>query len=259
MPMWLDILIGAAALWGIFMWLFGRRLVRPSMAMTGLIIGAIVGGLVGRTFFAGNGVIIPIIVGGAVMALVIWATYRLWVAIMLAVMLAACTPWGVLAWKGEPFPQAQQSIKQAMHDAAQEAREAVTSERSEASSDESSDEDLMTKLRSALDETWQALVEWWKNDLEGGTRTLIIIGSAAMAITGFLVGLVLPEFAASLAASLVGSCFVIFSVLRLTAEYAGKLHEYLPTTPRGVLLSVGIMTIIGALIQWTVLGRRADN
>lgn len=256
MPMWLDVLIGLGALWGVFMWLFGRRLVRPSMAMIGLSIGAIVGGLVGRTFIEGSAVILPVIVGGAVVGLIAWATWRLWVAVMLGVMLAAATPLSVLAWEGEPFPQAQKPIAQAVEDAANEAREAMEPG---GQSSESSRDDLLANFKSAMSETWEAIVDWWKDDLDGRTRTVMTVGSGVMGVGGFVVGLILPSFAASLAASLVGSCFVVFSVLRLTSEYAGKIHEYLPSEPRGVLVCVGVMTVIGALIQWTIMGRRADN
>ncbi len=274
LPMWFDIALGFAALWGIFLWLFGRRVVRPSITFIALTAGAIVGGLAGRQMGDNSAVIVAVIVGGIGAAVLVWATFRLWVAVLLAVMLAAATPWAVLAWQGEPMPTAHRPLTDAVRGAADDARGGFLPDRgifsrpdgeptddgaSPTDTDTGTGEHLADRFAGAAEETWAGLRTWWADDLSGGTRWLILAGAGVMAVTGFLIGLIFPNLAAAIAAALVGSSLMIAAVLRLSAAYAPGLHDRLPATPRGVLVTLVGLTIIGALIQWTILGRRADN
>jgi len=274
LPAAFDIALGFAALWGIFLWLFGRRIVRSSLTFIALMIGAVIGGFVGRSMGDNTAVIVAVAIGAIGAAVLAWVTFRLWVAVLLALMLGACTPWAVLAWKGEPLPRVHQPMSDAVRDAAGEAQRALKPDGGIFAPDDGGEDgeavidtepdgeqpklDIPERFVQAGKETWQALRDWWSGQ-SGGLRTLMVIGGLGMMAGGFLIGLVFPNLASAIAASLVGSSIVLIALLRLSAQYAEGLHAKLPTTPRGVLMMLVSATIIGALIQWTVLGKRADN
>ncbi len=268
--MWLDVIVALAGLWGVFLLLFGRRILRPSVAMTGLVLSALTAGLVGRQFFTGETVIVCVVVGGIIGVLVAWATYRLWMALLLAVMLALVVPWGVLAWHGAPPSPIEQRLG-AVGDPDLGQRIADPSALGDhfaaapppsdgaAPGDEPSQPTLMERAGDAADELGRELRDWWINDVSAATRWTAMTATAAFAVGGFVVGLIVPELAAALATSLVGAGLILASVMRLTGRYATGLEEWMPAGPRMLLIVLGAMTVVGAVLQWTVLRRRGED
>lgn len=283
LPVWFDILIGIAGLWGVFLWLFGRRIIRPTVTMAGLAGGAILAGAIGRTMTDGNAVIVFVIVGAIVGALATWMLFRIWMALLLAATLAAIAPWAVIAWEGvTPPPDPTADLKSTARDIIEDGVEQLNGgaddeaeadgdlpsflprifgNPDEAEADEPPDEQpgLARRLNDAAQAGWNNLKTWWHDDLSASARWLIVTAAAAMAISGLLIGLIFPNLGAAIVASLIGSGIVLSAVLRLGGKYLGDAADWLPGTPRGVLITVIAMTIAGALIQWTVLRPRADK
>jgi hypothetical protein len=101
--------------------------------------------------------------------------------------------------------------------------------------------------------------KWWAEDLDPAVRWSVMAAAAVVAVGGLVVGLVLPNLGAALAAALVGSILIGGVALRLTGRYLESVHEWLPSSPRRALIALGVMTVIGTLIQWTVTARRTDK
>jgi len=274
-PMWFDVLLGFAGLWGLFLLLFGRRILRPSLAMTGLIAGSIAAGILGRQFVSGNEVVIFVIVGGVVGVLIGWLTYRLWMAVLLALMLALAVPWGVLAWYGAPPSPIEQRL-QTMRDpnlgrdiidaeaigdsfAAEPPDDPANERIIDRSADADPNNGVIDRAARAGRNLWNELTEWWTQQVSPSVRWSAMTAAVIVAIGGFVVGLVMPELAASLATSLVGAVFVLGSVMRLSGRYMPAVDEWLPDGPRGVLLVAAALTLVGTLLQWTVLRRRSSD
>ncbi len=272
-PLWLDVIVGFAGLWGVFLLLFGRRLVKPSLAMTGLLIGALAAGLIGRQFVTGNQVLIFVIGGGVVGMLVAWVMYRFWMAVILAAMLALAVPWGVLAWHGAPPSPIEQRVNQVKDP--NFARNLVDANaiadrfsievddnggpRIVEGSDEGEQGDnLLDRAGQAASDLGSELIDWWNHEVSSTVRWTAMTAAAIVLIAGFVVGLIMPELAASLATSLVGTAFVVVALSRLGGQYVPVVERWLPEGPRGLLLVMAAITAVGTLLQWTVLRPRRD-
>lgn len=107
----LDALLGFCLLWGVFLWLAGTRVVRANFAMQGLILGAIGAGLIARSQGA-QPIAAYIAVGGIAGAAVVYLTYRLWIAMALAITLAIVTPLAVIAYHGNTPPNPADSLNE---------------------------------------------------------------------------------------------------------------------------------------------------
>ena len=282
LPVWFDVLLGFAAIWGVFLWLFGRRIIRPSVTMFGLIAGAVACGIVGRRMGAGNSVVVFIIAGAVGGAIVTWLTFRIWMAALLAIMLASVAPWAVIAWEGIEGPPnpiddlkdtARQFIEDGVDELAPGSGELAPDGEDAAPGNpfsrifnggeadhDATDEQrpaLLVRFADAARAGWENLRQWW-DELSGTAQALIFTASGVMALTGLLIGLIFPHLGASLAASLAGSAIVLSVVLRLGGKYLST-GDWLPSSPRAALIALGVLTIAGTLIQWTVLRPKADK
>jgi hypothetical protein len=133
-------------------------------------------------------------------------------------------------------------------------------------------------LRAAWDQETARLHAWW-DGLPGGTRTTLIAGSAVGAVLGLVIGLVAPRVMASVQTAAVGAVLLFFPAGVLVHTYlfdplaeategteveptdAGTagLAAWWPNQPRAVLLSLGLITLVGLLLQWTLRKRKADS
>lgn len=280
LPMWLDFVLAFLGVWGIFLWLFGRRLVRPSMSMLGLVAGGLASGLIAREYTSGAVLAGWALGGGVAGGLLIWVTFRIWIGLTLAIMLGAATPWAVLAWEGAPWPiEAGQTLRDAANEAIDNGTQQLMPGEHQGPADQqdppkprdtdagAADADagadggpgVLDKLAALARDVTEDLRQWWAEDLDSSVRWLVTVVAGAVAVGGLTIGLLLPNLGASLAASLVGSALIGGVALRLTARYLEAAHDWLPSSPRAALITLAAMTIIGTVIQWTVTGRRTDK
>ncbi len=123
-------------------------------------------------------------------------------------------------------------------------------------------------LRGVWAEQKAALGQWW-DGLGGRQRTTVMGGAVLGGVLGLLLGLILPQFAASVQTALVGSVLMFFTGGALLSKFVsfgggdveGEVGagSWLPTTPRAVLLTVGLITLIGLLLQCTVFKKKSDD
>ena len=76
---------------------------------------------------------------------------------------------------------------------------------------------------------------------------------------GRFLGLWKPLVAASVESSLLGGLCWFLAARELLNIYWPWAGERLPRQPHMVLLLVGLITLLGVLIQWTISERQADK
>jgi hypothetical protein len=186
----------------------------------------------------------------------------------------------VAAWQGsEPVNPAQpieDTTRQIVHEQIDEVQQAVrdalpmdlTAPGSEASDahgapGDGSDADSSSRsagdiVRETIDRYRQAWRAWW--DELGAAARWSLMGVGAIAAAGaFAFGLIFPNLGASTVSALAGSVMVLTSLGRLSARHLPGVADYLPTTPRGVLVAVALATGLGVLIQWIFSRKSADS
>ena len=115
------------------------------------------------------------------------------------------------------------------------------------------------------------------SELPVGARRTVIVGAAGGFVVGLLLGLALPNLSAAFQTSLVGACLLTGGSLLLLQRHLGLFRGAggggepgsgsglnpgvdpgVGVDPRALLLAVGVVTLIGLLLQWTLARRRAD-
>ncbi len=117
---------------------------------------------------------------------------------------------------------------------------------------------IVQALRSLAGYYRQQFSAWWDSAGTGAKGAVWIVGLAA-AVVGLLLGLIGPYTAASVQSAVTGSVLMLFSAFSLLAQLMPDHLSWLPATPRGVLVCLGLITVLGMVLQWTFFGRKTDN
>lgn len=280
---------------GLLLWCVGRKLVRPACAVCGLVLGGLGGWALGQALADQGAWVIPLVVGGGVAGgLLAVLLFRLWMALSGAALLALAIPAAVLIWQGTPPPSADDSAPQ--RESTRQAAESDKSDEADAADDaeapavpfrdlveafakpdaekkdgakEGDAADEAPSVGQALETASQAARSWsqkqleqlgaWWEQMSPGLRSTLYVAGAVGGLTGLLLGLIAPRLTASLQTALVGAILILFSAHRLIAMHAPDQAGYLPQSPRGLLVWVGLITLLGLLFQWTLLRRRTDK
>ncbi|MFW6059492.1 MAG: hypothetical protein ACODAQ_04890 [Phycisphaeraceae bacterium] len=125
------------------------------------------------------------------------------------------------------------------------------------------------QLNAALDEARQAARSWysqtkaqlaaWWNDLDGAARRTLFTAAGVGALVGLVLGLIMPYTAAAVQSALVGGLLMLLAGRTLVERAAPDWTGYFPHTPRATLLCLGLITLLGVLLQWTFFHKRADK
>jgi hypothetical protein len=175
LPVWLDVVLGLLGVWGIFLWLFGRRLVRPTVTMLGLLAGGLAAGLIARPYTDGAALAGWALGGGIAGGLVVWVTFRIWIGLALAIVLGAAAPWAVLAWEGAEWPvEAGQSIRDAAEGRSRRAGSGFSTGKAPRTSRTPRGK-RATRVRARSGRSWRSWRRWggrWRGTCgSGGPRT----------------------------------------------------------------------------------------
>ena len=299
MPAAWTVTLGVAMVVGLVLWAFGGRLAKNGVMLTGFVAGGLgaaalaaglsVGGSAGAEESGGganHGLwILGIGIGGAIAGVLLAALlFRFWMAGMTAVLLAAVVPIAAMIWEGNGPPLTSIGDAQAVTlDAlgageslpeAERLREARALSESATPADPDAEPDRIKaaeladtlfdqeKFIDGLQAVWATQVEavklWWQ-EMETGPRRFLVVGAGVGAIAGLVMGLVMPMIAASLQSAIVGSVLILFSGRTLLLKYVPGAEGVLPSNWRGVLLSLGLITLLGVLIQWTLRHKKSDE
>jgi len=243
---------------GLLLVLFGNKLVRTAHAITGLIVGAMLGFVLSNGFDE-NGVWIAWSIGGAAIGLVLsLVLFRLWVGVSLAIVLGVMMPVLVLLWSHTSPPAtvdvAGDDTVQSLRDATRDAANPLT--REDVQLPELTEE-MKEKLAALPAAQWQAVTEWW-TDLADSDRQAALLALGAGLVLGLIFGLIKPHLGAALQAALVGAVLLTLSGQHVLTLFLDE-ESNLPRGPRVFVLAVGLITILGVLVQWTILRGKADR
>lgn len=243
---------------GLLLVLFGRKLVRTAHAVTGLIVGALLGFVLSNGF-DDNGVWIAWSIGGAAIGLVLsLVLFRLWVGVSLAIVLGVMMPVLVLLWSHTSPPATVEvgsdDAVQSLRDATRDVANPLT--REDVQLPELTDE-MKERLAALPEAQWQAVTEWWA-DLADSDRQAALLALGAGLVLGLIFGLIKPHLGAALQAALVGSVLLTLSGQHVLTLMVGD-DTNLPRGPRMFVVVVGLITILGVLVQWTILRGKADR
>ena len=104
----------------------------------------------------------------------------------------------------------------------------------------------------------QQVREWW-DQLPGEDKRALLAGMCVGGVVGLVLGFALPYLLASLQSALVGAVLIVFAGRLLLLQYVPDAASVLPRSGRGILLTVGLITLLGVLVQWTLRGKKADD
>lgn len=263
---------------GVLLALIGGRLVKTACIVGGLALGMIAGGLT-LAFVDSAMVGVGFMVGlGLLGALGAWLMFRAWVALAAAVMFAVIAPAGVMVWQGTSA-QDLTDDNQAGLDQLEQRYDAASTELNEEtrlqvqSLISQGDTESLGKADKLLEEQGFGVVEnargivfrnieemgrWWEDNSTALQRTLglaMLIGAGV----GFLFGLILPSYAVSVQSAIVGAVLIVIPGRELFINHLPQMGDLVPTSPRGTLLAIGLITVLALGLQWTLYLRRVDK
>lgn len=311
MPATWTLVLGAALVLGLVLWVFGGKLAKKGVMMTGFVAGGLgatalamglglgteVAGAEGSEAVSGEaasgetsgGGLWILGVGGAVAGVLLAALlFRFWMGALTGALLAAVVPLAGMIWQGNAPPlsavRATQDVTLKALGAGQSLEEAedlrqqrgfAGPDRAPATAGERSyKKDLQEaavvaavvfdrdKFVQDLQAVWGKQVQdvktWWQ-EMDAGPRRFLTAAAGVGGVVGVLLGLISPLIAAALQSALVGSALILFSLRTLILGYVPAAEGVLPGSWRGVLLSLGLITLLGVLIQWTLRSKESDE
>lgn len=263
---------------GIALWLAGGKLIKAAVMLGGLMLGMIVGGL-SIAFVDSPVIAIGFMAGlGLLGVLGAWLMFRTWVAFSAGIMFAAVAPAAVMVWQGTPPQQLSQDTQQATaqvqtrYDALSNQLATDTKLQIE-SLIRQGDPEALTQADKLLAEqggkaieTVQAAVfrnlediqNWWKQNATAEQRNIglaMLIGAGV----GLLFGFIAPTYAAAIQSAFVGAVLIMIPGRELFVGYVPAATEFVPTSARGTLVTIGLITLVGVILQWTLYLRRVDK
>jgi hypothetical protein len=245
MPRVAQIGLGVAGGVGAVLWLLGRRLAKPLCALVGMGAGGLAAVAIGRPVGAMTALWG---LGGAVAGLALaWGLFRLWMGLSLALILSGACAAGALAWHGTPPPE--------VVEAPDAESQFIDFEHHEKPAERAS---FGEAVRGVADEQAQIVRDWW-NGLSDAQRRLASGAAGIAAVVGVVLGLIRPLMAASIQTALAGSALLMLAGIGFLRLYAPSTAAWLPSSPRAIVVTLGLITALGILFQWTATARKTDK
>ncbi|MBI1371355.1 MAG: hypothetical protein GC159_01145 [Phycisphaera sp.] len=292
---WFDVLLGWVGLMGVILWLFGKPLIKPTAAITAMVGGAVLTGLIVDATLPSVPVMPCVVAAGVILAVLGWLMWRLWLGFGLAKIFVIAAAAVIVATSGlsfEPLPDAVARAADevratygvdvtitndatnspetpAAPDATPDANTTATEPAPPTTGSNGPEGDAGTSGAEAPPK-WEELRDrasaplksgfdqWWQNTTAGQVALLLSVCSA-VAMLGLVLGIMFPNFSGPLVIAGVGVSFMTGGVLRLTAWLAPSLYE--TAIASGVYCVAGVLgvTLLGATIQWTVYRKRSTD
>lgn len=263
---------------GIALWLAGGKLIKAAVILGGLMLGMIVGA-VSIAFVDSPAIAIGFMIGlGLLGVLGAWLVFRAWVAFAAAVMFAIAAPAGVIVWQGVPAQELSDDTQEATAEV-QKRYEALSSQLNDQTKLEveqllqQGDQDALAEADQLLaergEQAWDTAktavfrnledIQTWWNDSATSIQRNVGMAMLIGAGVGLLFGLIAPSYAASVQSAVVGAVLIVIPGRELLVSYLPAAAEFVPTTARGTLITLGLITIAGVALQWTLYLRRDDK
>ena len=263
---------------GVALWLAGGKLLKAAVMLGGLMLGMIAGG-VSVAFVDSPTIAIGFMIGLGLLGVIgAWLMFRAWVAFSAAIMFAVAAPAAVIIWQGVPVQELSEDTQQAAEHV-QQRYDALSSELNDQTKIkieeliQQGDQEALTQAnqlitnrgqetlnaaKSAVFRNLEDVKAWW-NDSATSVQKNIGLAMLIGAGVGLLFGFIAPNYAASIQSAMVGAVLIVIPGRELLASYLPAATELVPTTARGTLITLGLITVLGIMLQWTLYLRRDDK
>ncbi|MGB1126066.1 MAG: hypothetical protein ACPG4Q_12740 [Phycisphaeraceae bacterium] len=263
---------------GVALWLAGGKLLKAAVMLGGLMLGMIAGG-VSVAFVDSPTIAIGFMIGLGLLGVIgAWLMFRAWVAFSAAIMFAVAAPAAVIIWQGVPVQELSEDTQQAAEQV-QQRYDALSSELNDQTKIkieeliQQGDQEALTQAnqlitnrgqetlnaaKSAVFRNLEDVKAWW-NDSATSVQKNIGLAMLIGAGVGLLFGFIAPNYAASIQSAMVGAVLIVIPGRELLASYLPAATELVPTTARGTLITLGLITVLGIMLQWTLYLRRDDK
>lgn len=275
---------------GLLLLILGSKLARPMCAFSGLVLGGVGGLILGEAMADTGGIVLALVIGAAIAGALLSALlFRVWMALSGALIFGLAAGGAVLLWQAPPQSvtnfTGQTQVSEEDSDSGDDGLkidlpiDEITGRLRDSvanviEGDELSDKPAQIKidketakkvgsvildaLRGVASYYRQTLSDWWAQAGTGARGTMLLVGLVAAAV-GLLLGLIAPYRAASVQSAVAGAVLMLFSSFSLLAQLMPEHLNWLPATPRGVLICLGLITAAGLALQWTIFARKTDQ
>ncbi|MCC7204630.1 MAG: hypothetical protein IT441_06095 [Phycisphaeraceae bacterium] len=260
---------GTLLVLGIMLWALGGRMARPCGAMLGLLAGLAVAYLGMPSGEGRDAMVVSLVAGTLIGGVLAWLLFRVWMAVVVAVLLSIAGPTVMLTLQGSapPGPPAVPTVTPL-----DRATGLETLGTDQAATTQSAWPDVAVWR----DRTVERAQQWWRQwtgEIQTwwaglGTTTKLSVWALALigAGAGVLLGLIFPQRAAAAAAALIGATMMVFSAAQFDRlGYLGKGADsgvnfaVWLEDPRQAAAAVGLITALGIVLQWTVFRAKTDR
>ena len=255
---WMDAVFGWLMVCGLFIWLFGGKIVKPSLGFVGLLSGGGIVGLVGLTWFPTTPPALWFIGGALVGAIAFFLLHRLIMGLLIGFVAAMVLPITVSLVQQHPMPNFAAPIEAIGAQVKEKLSQNVRTDNSESIA-AIAYQDLKDIIGTATTKTREVFSEWW-GKLSGGAKTLVATSTAGGLILGLIIGMALPGMGGMLATSCIGAFFILLGVMRFGMTYLPEsISAWLPSSSTHLVWTIAGATFIGLIIQWRIFRQPADE
>lgn len=117
---------------------------------------------------------------------------------------------------------------------------------------------IMAVLRSVVQGPWEKLSASWQ-DMSSDSRKSLLGAALIGGLGGFFLGLIFPKLGAAAGSSLLGTLFMAAGCITILTYYNPSVLTHLDNQTSLCLMALGLITLMGIGIQWTLERRRTDN
>jgi hypothetical protein len=117
---------------------------------------------------------------------------------------------------------------------------------------------VMAVLRSLVQGPWEKLSVVWQ-ELSDDARKSMLGAALLGGLSGFFLGLIFPKLGAAAGSSLLGTLFMAAGCITILTYYNPSILTHLDNQTSLCLMALGLITLMGIGIQWTLERRRTDN
>lgn len=239
-----SVLLAVTTLVGLLLCLFGKKLIRVVCAAAGVLIGGLIAFLLPRYSDAQHVVMLQV-AGGCLIGLVSgWLFFRVWMGAWMAVLLASLLPGVGLALQNNLPPVDGEGI-----------RSMLVEEDVHDGGDEDATPRLSTRLKQVLADEAEPLRDWWRSLGRGGQYMVSIFGGLGF-VVGLVVGIIGPYISASIISALLGTSMILISINQANLS---PINAWFPTSPAGVIILAGLITVAGIVVQCMIFRRKTDK
>ena len=228
---------------GLVMWMLGGRLAKPGYSVCGLLGGGLIAYVISQQFSQDSTVMWWVMIGAISGFGLGWGLVRVWTAIGCALLLGVLAPILHLVGQGQPLPPllSMDTVGQVQYEPPQ-------------GNTPFQDHQAVQLLRQK-----QRVFHAWWGDLQGGLKLTSVILFGIGASVGLIAGLIYPDPSARVGSAVAGAGIFLISLELLCERYAPSISGWFPQSSNVMLILLGLITLAGLLLQWTIFKPKADT